>query len=68
MAVEEVAALHRRFENGKPEDVWDLWKWFALSDAQSAGFVGSRGPAPLLKESGLCGRLCNRTEALRKGV
>jgi len=47
MAVEKVAALHRRFENGNPKDAWDLWKWFAVSDAASAGLVASLWPARL---------------------
>lgn len=47
MAVEKLAALHRRFENRNPKDVWDLWKWFALSDPRSAGFVADVWPARL---------------------
>jgi len=34
MIAEKVVSIHRRFENGNPKDIWDLWKWIQLPTAQ----------------------------------
>jgi predicted nucleotidyltransferase component of viral defense system len=34
MITEKVVAVHRRFENGNPKDIWDLWKWIHLPTAR----------------------------------
>lgn len=35
MIAEKLASIHRRYENGNPKDVWDLWKWLQLRDSAS---------------------------------
>ena len=30
MIAEKLVSVHRRFENGNPKDIWDLWKWIHL--------------------------------------
>lgn len=33
MIAEKLVSVHRRYENGNPKDVWDLWKWTRLPAA-----------------------------------
>lgn len=47
MATEKLAAIHRRFENRNPKDLWDLWKWFSLCQPADAQLVGRLWPARL---------------------
>jgi len=47
MAAEKLAAIHRRFENGNPKDVWDLWKWFRQSHPDEVALVRQLWPARL---------------------
>lgn len=47
MATEKLAAIHRRFENRNPKDIWDLWKWFGQSRPEDAELVRRLWPARL---------------------
>ena len=46
-ATEKLAAIHRRFGNGNPKDVWDLWKWFGQAPPEDAALVTRLWPARL---------------------
>lgn len=47
MATEKLAAIHRRFENRNPKDVWDLWSWFTQSRPADVALVRQLWPARL---------------------
>jgi predicted nucleotidyltransferase component of viral defense system len=34
MIAEKLVSVHRRYENGNPKDIWDLWKWIQLPAAR----------------------------------
>jgi predicted nucleotidyltransferase component of viral defense system len=47
MATEKLAAIHRRYENGNPKDVWDLWKWISATPPDQLQLVTELWPARL---------------------
>ena len=34
MIAEKLVSVHRRYENGNPKDIWDLWRWIQLPGAR----------------------------------